>query len=141
MKEYYGLKNALDENLKRVNIQLNRFNYYGGTLLHGATYCNFVGYAELLLKDGFDPNMKDRSDKNRTPVSIAQDIDNGFLMKSLFNEYCENEYDNDSKECKEYEEATMSLGSFSLRYDVCVLYMFFCIFFFVCLLRQVPQRV
>ena len=44
--------------------------YEGGTLLHGAVARNFVGYAELLLKDRFDPNINNR--QNKTPVSLAE---------------------------------------------------------------------
>ena len=126
MKEYYGLylENTVDKNFKQVNIQLNQFNYYypdyfggGGTLLHSAVYRNFVGYTELLLKDGFDPNMNNR--RNKTPVSLAQD--KGFLMKSLFSEDKKRDEDgkNEKEKENENEKGQMNVRSLSLRYDVC----------------------
>ena len=120
MKEYSGLKNTFDDNFKKENRKLNQFNYYydvwRGTLLHGAVYGDFVGYAELLLKDGFDPNMKNRHKYHKTPVAAAQD--GGFLMKCVFNEYSKSDHDKDSKEdCSEKEELSMNVGSLSLKYD------------------------
>ena len=124
MKEYCALQNTLCNNFKQVNIQLNQFNYdyHYGTLLHGAVRDNFVGYAELLLSDGFDPNKNNRNHK--TPVSLAH-RNEGFLMKSLFKDVIEHKESNeDEKKEKENEnekceEGQMDVGSLSLRYDVC----------------------
>ena len=83
MKEFYDLERTLYKNSKK------QFNYYRiylnvGTLLHAihsAVSHNFVGYVELLLKSGFDPNKKNKAgsfdEDGETPVSlIAQEKKN-----------------------------------------------------------------
>ena len=137
MKEYYQLKKTLHTNFKQMNIKINQFKYYynQGTLLHGAVCNNFVGYAELLVKDGFDPNIQSRGDRRRTTVSLSQRLREGYLMKSLFkdaiNDSEEKENENEYLECQDRQ---MNVRALLLRYNVCIscfsliLFCRFCVF-------------
>ena len=133
MKEYHGLQNTLYSNLKQVNIELNRFNYYhcndsDGILLYSAVCHNFVGYVELLLKIGFDPNVKIgyRHSWDTTMVSFVKQMNN-LLMLSLFEDAIKNNQENENKQ----ETERMDAKSLSLRYDVMyrIYHVFFCFFF------------
>ena len=121
-------------NFNQVNIQLNRFNYYydseGGTLLHCAARYNLVGYTELLLKDGFDPNMRHTRWYRKTPVEFAKK-ENNFLILS----FLEDAIKDDEKE-KEFEisqEEQMDDRSLSLRYDSFTNSFMSCIYFLKCM--------
>ena len=115
MREYYELSKRLYE-----NFGMNRFNYYcsydfDGTLLHNGVHNHYVGYIELLLADGFDPNMKNRYALQNTPIFLARGP-NEMVILSLLQDVNKS----DSKENKENKESEekMEMGSLSLRYDV-----------------------
>ena len=98
------------KNFEEVNIELNGFNYYcgvgsDGTLLHGAACQSFVGYVELLLKNGFDPNMKSRHEDELTPVLTAKQEKQRAILSLL-------------EESEEKQQEDMDMQSLSLRYDV-----------------------
>ena len=123
------MKNTLYESSDELKIELNRFNYYcmykcDGTLLNCAVSCNFVGYVELLLRNGFDPNTKK---SKYTPVELAKQA-NYIPILSLLEDVIES----DNKEMKgddenEGKEEDMNLRSLSLRYHVT----FVCVLIFI----------
>ena len=146
MTEYHGLKSTLYKNTngKQMNMDIEtsitRFNYYcgfgaDGTLLHTAVSSNFVGYVELLLKDEFDPNIKNRAIMQDTPVSLAKQNNHMAILPLL--EDAINSKNGESKESeeKETEIEAMDMKSLSLRYDVTYIFVFtlpfsFCLFCF-----------
>ena len=150
MKEYHSLKNTLYKNWKRVNLELNRLNYYGGefeegTLLHGAVAHNFVGYVELLVKDRSDPNVENKFSSS-TPLGMAQRF-NYLPIISSFDDVINNDDNKEKKENEEKDTAQeeMDMQSLSLRYDVMYTYVFcfnliFLFFFSFCLIGSAQKK-
>ena len=142
MKEYYKFKNTMyDYKMKKnLSTELHRFNYYcynewDGSLIHCAVYNNFVGYVELLLKNGFDPYMTSRYSRaagGNTPVSLAkekhlvivlslfEDVNIKYSKETKQNEKYEGKENETGKEKEKEKENglnVMNMQSLSLRYD------------------------
>ena len=93
VKQYGYYRHKLYDNILQAQ-KLNNINYCcqsdhcDGTLLHIAVYCKFSRFVSLLLKDGFNPNVKNRQipQQHKTPQEIAQ-RENHFEIVSLFDKW------------------------------------------------------
>lgn len=56
-------------------------NLFGWTPLHTAAYARQYGVAELLIKSGADPNVRDRN--GQSPLQVVMEIDPGSPVVAL----------------------------------------------------------
>ena len=133
LEEYHKSRNA-----QRGGDALNHYQYYhgrkwDGTLLHCAVFYNFFSYVELLLADGFDPNMSNRHGSKSTPTSIAKENNLELILSLLKGNSEKNEDKKQDEENKEGKDGEMGDSLVKMRYESFTNSYMSCIYYLYCL--------
>ena len=89
--QYYEFRDKLNKIMGSKLDKLKHFNYFDhrlhddGTLLHQSIKRKYQSSVEILLKDGFDINVKNKQEahlegKERTTFEIAKKENNGAIL-------------------------------------------------------------
>ena len=89
--------------------------FFDGTLLHVYCFHEWPFLVEVLLKDGFDCNIKNKSKKQLTPLKISQEYNQDSILKTM--ERMGVNTSNKLNDSTDDEKQLMDDKSFEIRYN------------------------